>query len=191
MRTRTDHRPPRSPRCATRSPSPRAIRTSKPTGGTTPPAALRALIESAGPSTMILVDEAYHHYAASPSYESVIPLIKARPNLIVARTFSKIYGMAGLRAGYAIAQRDVVRKLDAQKAWDSMNVMALVAARASLADTAHVTEGRRRNTATRTSVVNRLEQLGYKIIPSETHFVMIDLRREVRPRIAALRDRTA
>ncbi len=160
-----------------------------PTGSITPAGALRPFIESVNPSTMILVDEAYHHYASSPSYESVIPLVKTRPNLIVARTFSKIYGMAGIRAGYAVAQKDVVRKLDAQKVWDSMNVMALVGARASLADTAHVAEGRRRNAATKANLLARLNQLGYKVIPSETNFVMIDLRREVRPLIAAMRER--
>src|SRR5947207_3251366 len=69
-----------------------------PTGSITPTAALRSLIESADPSAMILVDEAYHHYASSAGYESVIPLLKVHPNLVVARTFSKIYGMAGLRA---------------------------------------------------------------------------------------------
>lgn len=160
-----------------------------PTGSITPAAAMRTLIESAAPSAIILVDEAYHHYAASPSYESVIPMVKTRPNLIVARTFSKIYGMAGLRAGYAVAQPEVIRKLDAQKAWDSMNVMALVAARASLADTAYVAEGRKKNASTKRDLVAQLDGLGYKIIPSETNFVMIDLRREVRPVIGALRER--
>lgn len=151
-----------------------------PTGSITPAAALRSLIESANPSAMILVDEAYHHYATSAGYESVVPLVKAHPNLIVARTFSKIYGMAGLRAGYAVAQADVVRKLGAQQAWDSMNVMALVAARASLADTAYVADGRRRNAATKKELLARLEALGFHTVPSETNFVMIDLRREVR-----------
>ena len=160
-----------------------------PTGSITPSTGLRSFIQSVDPSTMILVDEAYHHYAASPSYESVIPLVKVRPNLIVARTFSKIYGMAGLRAGYAVAQPEVVRKLDAQKAWDSMNVMALVAARASLADTAHVAEGRRRNAATKRDLLARLDRLGYSTVPSETNFVMIDIRREVKPVISALRER--
>ena len=160
-----------------------------PTGTITTAAALRSFIESSNPSTVILVDEAYHHYASSPNYESVIPMVKTRPNLIVARTFSKIYGMAGLRAGYAVAQPDVIKKLDAQKAWDTMNLMALVAARASLADAAHVAEGRKRNADTKRELVARLDRLGYKVVPSETNFVMIDLRREVKPVIGALRER--
>ena len=158
-----------------------------PTGSITPKAAMRAFLDAVPPSTMVLVDEAYHHYATSSDYESVAPLVKSKPNLIVARTFSKIYGMAGLRAGYALANKDTIKKLDAQKSWDTMNVMALVAARASLADSGFVAEGRRRNTATRASVVDSLGAMGYKVIPSETNFIMIDTRREVRPLIAAMK----
>src|SRR5439155_11577230 len=67
-----------------------------PTASITPKNELRDFIAKAPRQTIILVDEAYYHYADSPDYESVIPLIKDHPNLIVARTFSKIYGMAGL-----------------------------------------------------------------------------------------------
>jgi len=158
-----------------------------PTASITPKAAMRAFLDAVPATTMVLVDEAYHHYAASTDYESVAPLVKSKPNLIVARTFSKIYGMAGLRAGYAVANRDVIKKLDAQKAWDSMNVMALVAARASLADSGFVAEGRRRNNATRAHVVEALGAMGYKVIPSEANFIMIDTRREVRPLIAGMK----
>ena len=160
-----------------------------PTASITPAAAMRSFLAAVNPSTIVLVDEAYHHYVTSPNYESVIPLIATRPNLIVARTFSKIYAMAGLRAGYAVGQPEVIRKLDTQKAYDSMSVMALVAARASLADTAHVVEGRKRNAETKRELLGRLAKLGYKVVPSEANFVMIDLGREVKPVIGALRDR--
>ena len=125
-----------------------------PTGSITPRAAVRALLSSAPASSAILVDEAYHHYARSSDYESVIPLIASRPNLIVARTFSKIYGMAGLRCGYAICSRETIRTLSAQQPWDSMNVIAIAAAQASLNDPHHVAEGqsetrRRRRTSWR------------------------------------------
>lgn len=160
-----------------------------PTGSITPKASLRSFLDSVPPSTMVLVDEAYHHYAASSDYESVAPLVKSKPNLIVARTFSKIYGMAGLRAGYALANREAIKKLDAQKSWDTMNVMALVAARASLGDTGFVAEGRRRNAATRAHVIESVGAMGYKVIPSDTNFVMIDLRKDVKPVIAGMRTR--
>src|SRR5438105_5295355 len=76
-----------------------------PTASITPKQEMREFVNSVSRSTMILVDEAYFHYADSPDYESVIPMIKDYPNLIVARTFSKIYGMAGLRCGSCIAKQ--------------------------------------------------------------------------------------
>lgn len=158
-----------------------------PTASITPKTSVRKLIESAPPSAVVLVDEAYHHYADSEEYESVVPLVRTRPNLIVARTFSKIYGMAGLRCGYAVAQHETIAKLQAQQPWDSINVMALAAARASLADTNHVADGRRRNAQTRAAVVGQLSQLGYTTIPSQANFVMIELKRNVRPVITAMR----
>jgi histidinol-phosphate aminotransferase len=160
-----------------------------PTGSITPRASVRALLASAPASAAILVDEAYHHYAVSSDYESVIPMIGSRPNLIVARTFSKIYGMAGLRCGYAIGSRETIRTLGTQQAWDSMNVIALAAAQASLNDPNYVAEGHKRNTATKASVVASLKKLGYETVPSETNFIMIDVRREVRPLIGAMRTR--
>ncbi len=149
---------------------------------------VRAFLQSVPASTMVLVDEAYFHYADTPDYESVIPLVQMRPNLIVARTFSKIYGMAGLRCGYGIAQPGVIEKMNQQKPWDSLNVIALAGARASLPDTAHVTEGRKRNSDTRNRVVSALTQLGYDVVPSQANFFMVNIRRPVRPVIDAIRE---
>src|SRR5947199_3737769 len=81
-----------------------------PTASITPKNDLLDFIARTAPDTMILVDEAYFHYAESPDYESVIPLVKDHPNLIVARTFSKIYGMAGLRCGCCVAQTDTIKR---------------------------------------------------------------------------------
>lgn len=158
-----------------------------PTASITPKAALRAFLDSVPASTIVLVDEAYHHYAASPQYESVAPLLKTKPNLIVARTFSKIFGMAGLRAGYGLAQPDVIKKLSEQKAWDTMNLLAVLAARVSLGDSAFVAEGRRRNEVTKQTVVQQLSALGFPSIPSEANFIMFDVRRDVKPLLAAMR----
>src|SRR5437762_7867361 len=94
---------------------------------------------------MVLVDEAYFHFADSPDYESVIPLVKDHPNLLVARTFSKIYGMAGLRCGYCISQKQNIDKLRPHQQWDSVNCMAMAAALASLADKDQVENGRQLN----------------------------------------------
>ncbi len=116
-----------------------------PTASITPKKELRDFIANCPRTSMILVDEAYFHYADSPDYESVIPLIKDHPNLIVARTFSKIYGMAGLRCGYCIAQKETIERLRPHQPWDSVNIMALAAASASLTDPDQVANGRRLN----------------------------------------------
>jgi histidinol-phosphate aminotransferase len=157
-----------------------------PTATLTPKAPIRDLIAQAAGST-VLVDEAYFHYADSPDYETVVPLVREHPNLIVARTFSKIHGMAGLRLGYAVAQPETIAKLRDQQAWDSLNILAVVAARASLQDAAHLERSRRLNRATRDWLRSTLEGKGYRLLPSETNFVMIDLKRDVGPVIEGLK----
>jgi histidinol-phosphate aminotransferase len=160
-----------------------------PTGSITPKQGVRNFLDALPSSTMVLIDEAYHHYVESADYESTVPLVAVRPNLIVSRTFSKIYGMAGLRCGYAVAQADVIRKLRDQAAWDSTNVIGLAAAQASLSDAKHVVDGKRRNSETKRDLVTSLSKLGYSVIPSDTNFIMIDTRRDVKPLIATLRGR--
>ena len=159
-----------------------------PTATITPKAAMRAFLKSVPPSTMVFVDEAYHHYAESDDYESVIPLVATYPNLVVSRTFSKIYGMAGIRAGYSISSADAARRMLSHQPWRSVNVVALAGARASLADTAFVVDGRRRNTTTRRETVAALNKLGFDVVPSEANFMMINVRKHVKPVIATLRD---
>jgi len=160
-----------------------------PTASITPKRELREFIGKCPPETMILVDEAYFHYADSNDYESVIPMVKDHANLIVARTFSKIYGMAGLRCGYCIAQPEVIARLRPHQTWDSMNIMALVAAIASLNDPEQVSNGRRMNSQTKTFVSGELAKLGYRHIPSQANFLMIDIKRPVFPLIGALREK--
>src|SRR5213079_3682568 len=129
-----------------------------PTASITPKNELADFISKTSPQTMILVDEAYFHYADSPDYESVIPLIKDHPNLIVARTFSKIYGMAGLRCGYCVAQREMIKRMRTHQMWDSVNIMALAAAIASVDDSDQVTNGRRLNNEARSFTLTELEK---------------------------------
>jgi histidinol-phosphate aminotransferase len=160
-----------------------------PTASITPKEELRSFLATCPAKTMVLVDEAYYHYADSANYESVMPLVKQYPNLIVARTFSKIYGMAGLRCGYCVAQPDVIRRLRPHQTWDSVNIMALVGAIASLKDRSQVTNGRRMNAETKAHVSERLAKLGFQHIPSQANFMMIDMKRPVQPLLAALRER--
>ena len=159
-----------------------------PTASISPKNEVRAFIEKVPEKTIVLVDEAYYHYADSPDYESMVSLVKDHPNLIVARTFSKIYGMAGLRCGYCVAQSLVIERLRARQAWDSLNIMALAAATASLEDPEQVTKGRRLNSETRAFTIGELEKLGYTTIPSQANFIMIDVKRPVVPLIPSLKN---
>jgi histidinol-phosphate aminotransferase len=158
-----------------------------PTASITPKDQIRAFLAKVPGQTIVLIDEAYHHYVESSDYESVIPLVKEYPNLIVARTFSKIYGMAGLRCGYCITQPELIQRMRVHQTWDSVNIMALVAAKASLQDVAYVEQGRKRNTEVRKYVNSELEKSGFKYIPSHANFLMIDLRQEARPIVGAMR----
>jgi histidinol-phosphate aminotransferase len=160
-----------------------------PTASITPKNDLRAFIEKTSPETMILVDEAYFHYADSPDYESVIPLVKNHPNLIVARTFSKIYGMAGLRCGYCVAQPETIKRMHGFQMFDSVNVMALAAASASLDDVDQIKNGRKLNSEAKSYTLAELEKLGYKSIPSQANFIMFDCKKPVVPVIKAMKER--
>src|SRR5213592_705309 len=160
-----------------------------PTASITPKDELRDLIATSPPQTTILVDEAYFHYADSPDYESVIPLVKDHSNLIVSRTFSKIYGMAGLRCGYCIAQKQTIDRLRRNQMWDSVNCMALAAASASLDDLDHVPNGQRLNREAKTFMTSELDKMGYEQIPSQANFIMFDCKRPVAPLIQAMKER--
>ena len=160
-----------------------------PTASITPKSELSEFIGKTPRETMILVDEAYFHYADSPDYESVIPLVRDHPNLIVSRTFSKVYGMAGLRCGYCVAQKETLGQLRAHQMWDSVNIMALAAASAGLDDPDQVPNGQRLNNEAKTFTVGELDKLGYKTIPSQANFIMFDCKRPVVPLIQALKQR--
>jgi histidinol-phosphate aminotransferase len=160
-----------------------------PTASITPKNELSEFIGKTPRETMILVDEAYFHYADSRDYESMIPLVRDHPNVIVSRTFSKIYGMAGLRCGYCVAQKETLEQLRAHQMWDSVNIMALAAASAGLDDPDQVPNGQRLNNEAKTFTIGELDKLGYKTIPSQANFVMFDCNRPVVPLIQALKQR--
>ena len=160
-----------------------------PTASITPKHELSEFIGKTLRETMVLVDEAYFHYADSPDYESVIPFVKDHPNLIVSRTFSKVYGMAGLRCGYCVAQKEILDEMHAHQMWDSVNIMALAAASASLDDPDQVPNGQRLISQAKGFTIGELDKLGYKTIPSQANFIMFDCKRPVVPLIQALKQR--
>lgn len=160
-----------------------------PTATVTPKVAVRRAIESAGRDAVVVVDEAYHHYVTSEDYESVVPLVAKHANLVVLRTFSKIYGMAGLRCGYAVAQPATLAKLSERQSRNNINVAALLAARASLADDAWVAASKAANASTRKMVFDELAKKGFRTMASEANFFMVDVERDSREVSAAMRDK--
>jgi histidinol-phosphate aminotransferase len=129
------------------------------------------------PDTVILIDEAYHDYVTDPSYETAIPLAMATPNVFVARTFSKAYGMAGMRIGYAIGQPDSVKPLARLRMPNSVSVLGVAATTTSLADQKHIDDERARNTEVRAFTVKALTDLGCKPTDSQANFLFVDIGR--------------
>jgi histidinol-phosphate aminotransferase len=139
--------------------------------------------------TTILVDEAYHHFVEDPRYRSSCELIAAHPNVVVARTFSKIYGMAGLRLGYAIGAEPKIKAMAPFASWSNTNSAVLAAALECLADPDLVPRQRKVLNDTRRWLVSELAKQGRPTLPSEANFVMIDVGGDVTPVIEAFRSR--
>jgi histidinol-phosphate aminotransferase len=150
---------------------------------------LDAFFSKVPPTAVILMDEAYHHFVESPKYKSAVDSIARFPNVIVARTFSKIYGMAGMRLGYAVASAENAEILRANASFSNANAAALAIAGASLSDANHVPRERKRLNDTRRWLCGELDRDGRKYIPSETNFVMIHVGRDVQPLIKEFRDK--
>jgi len=143
-----------------------------PTATITPSAALDAWIREAPESTLFLVDEAYFEYVRVPGQSSAVRWISERPNVVVCRTFSKIYGMAGLRLGYGLAHPDTARRLQLYRSSDNGNAAALAAGLASLGDDELVPRRRAANETARRIVLACLDELGLGYLPSHANFLM-------------------
>lgn len=136
-----------------------------------------ATVRRTSPDTVILIDEAYYDYVTDPSFATMIPLALETPNVFVARTMSKAYGMAGLRIGYAIGQAPTIKQLVRYKMPYNVSVMSVAASIASLNDPAHIDEERKRNTEVRSFTLKAFDQMSYKATESQANFIFVDLRR--------------
>lgn len=150
---------------------------------------ITALLRAVPAGVVVLLDEAYHHFVDDPRYASGMELRAQHPNVVVARTFSKIHGLAGMRLGYAVASPDNARALREHQSWNDTNAGVLAAALASLQDEAHVADQRRRINGTRDRLVRELRAEGRTVMPSHANFVMIDVGGDVKPVIEAFRQR--
>lgn len=143
-----------------------------PTGTLTPSAEVDAWIESAPANIFFLIDEAYYELVEDPAYWTCRKWIEKRPNVVVVRTFSKIYGMAGMRLGYGMAHPETAAELRRFMSSNNANHLANVAGLASLRDSELIARGRRTNDRARRILYSVLEELDLEYLPCHTNFVM-------------------
>lgn len=132
----------------------------------------------ASPETTVLLDEAYHDFVEDPSYATAIPLVKDDPRLVLSRTFSKVYGLAGFRVGYAIAQPETIATMRPWRVGNGINLAAAAGAMAAMGNPAHIKEALRLSREARAFTRRFFEGLGYRVEPTETNFIMVDIRRD-------------
>ena len=145
-----------------------------PTGTLTPHSDIEYLVANKPADSIVLVDEAYIHFSEAPT---ALDLVKAGKDVIVLRTFSKVYGMAGLRCGFVIARPDLIERVMERGGYNFMPVTAVVAAIASLKDPHLVAERRRINASIRQQTFQWLDHNGYSYIPSESNCFILDTKR--------------
>jgi histidinol-phosphate aminotransferase len=146
-----------------------------PTASLTPRKDLDAFISKLPADSYVLIDEAYHHFSTeAPDYVSFLDPASDNPRIIVARTFSKIYGMAGMRLGYGVATEEIAQRLRRYQTQDNVNMVAAQAGLAALQDMAEMKSAVARNAADRQEFFNQAGRRGLKVIPSYANFAMMD-----------------
>ena len=145
-----------------------------PTGTWFSSAALDRLLQTVPRDTLVVVDEAYAEYVTDPALASAVALLPQHPNLIVTRTFSKVYGLAGLRVGYALAHPQLVAVMERLRESFNVNTVGLAAACAALADQRHVASVRERNALERDELAGRLRARGCFTHPSQANFLLVE-----------------
>jgi histidinol-phosphate aminotransferase len=128
----------------------------------------------------ILVDEAYHEYVDDRSYDTVIPVAIANPRVVVVRTFSKVFGMAGLRVGYAIGQPAALAKMSPWLLGSNVSQLSLIAAAATVTNAGHIAVEQKKNRETRALTAKFFKDAGYKVPDCQANFMMVDIHRDVK-----------
>lgn len=132
------------------------------------------LLAATPDTTLLVADEAYIDYVDDPDYPDTLADLPAHPNLLILRTFSKAYGLAGLRIGYAIGHAELIAFMARARPVFAVNRIAQAAALAALQDTAFVQRGVALNAQGRQQWYDALDRMGLKYLPSQTNFILID-----------------
>jgi histidinol-phosphate aminotransferase len=157
-----------------------------PTGTYVGVGALRRFLRAVPPEVIVLMDEAYIEYATAGDFPDSMALRGERERLIVCRTFSKIYGLAGLRVGYGVSTPELVSYMNRVRAPFNVGVLGQAAAIAALDDVEHVRHSRELNASERERVTARLTAMGFSVAPSQANFVLADVKRNGRATYEAL-----
>nr|VFK31813.1 MAG: histidinol-phosphate aminotransferase [Candidatus Kentron sp. MB] len=148
-----------------------------PTGTWVNATALNAFLQAVPSTVLVVVDEAYREYVDEPNYPDCTAWLSRYPNLIVTRTFSKAYGLAGLRVGYGISHSDIADLLNRVRQPFNVNSMALAVAAAAIEDTEHLQRTKHINDAGYKQLTAAFDGLGLGFIPSVGNFVTVDVGR--------------
>ncbi|MGQ0622943.1 MAG: histidinol-phosphate transaminase [Panacagrimonas sp.] len=152
-----------------------------PTGTWNTPAEILGFLERVPPHVIVALDEAYWDYQDPALRPDARPWLDRFPNLVVTRTFSKIYGLASLRAGYALSHRTVADLLNRVRQPFNNNSLALLAAELSLDDQDHVRRSIELNASERTRLNAELARRGLRVLPSQANFVTVGFGRDAKP----------
>ena len=145
-----------------------------PTGTWFGAAEFEAFLASLPARVVVVVDEAYAEFVDAPDYASALPLVARFPNLVVTRTFSKAYALAGLRVGFAVADPGLIAVMERVRESFNVNALGLAAAEAALADTAHLAGSVAGNAAQRLALTDALRARGLRVSPSQTNFLLVE-----------------
>ncbi|MDE0742491.1 MAG: histidinol-phosphate transaminase [Woeseiaceae bacterium] len=146
-----------------------------PTGTILPYDEIRRFVDAVPENIMVLIDEAYIHFVREENYQTAVKLSQEYKNVIVTRTFSKMYGMAGLRVGYAVGHKSIMSELRAAGNSGGIGSINCYAAIAALKDTAFVRHVKRLTNASKDYFYQELENLGLSYVPSHSSFVMVNV----------------
>ncbi|GIX06236.1 MAG: histidinol-phosphate aminotransferase [Candidatus Poribacteria bacterium] len=128
-------------------------------------------------TTLVVLDEAYFEYVTAPDYPNGLEYVRQGRNVLVTRTFSKIYGLAGLRVGYGIGRPELISWLNRVRQPFNVNALGQAAARAALEDQGHLEKGRRINQVGMAYLEEALRSLGLEVVPSVANFLLVHLKR--------------
>jgi len=145
-----------------------------PTGTYLPATAVARVLDRIPERVLVVVDEAYHEYVTAEDHATAVPLARERRNVLVTRTFSKIYGLAGLRIGYGVAAAETITALRRTQVPFAANSLAQVAAQEALRHDELVTERRKLNAVGREEIERALAARGLRFAPSQANFVAVE-----------------